>query len=142
MEPLLALAFGVLLGCGVYLLLSRSLIRVALGLVVTGNAANLGIFASGRVLGFAPPLVPEGMTAMLDGAANPLPQALVLTAIVISFGLTAFYLVLVWAAHGAHGTTDSDELRMAEPPGLPAADAAAALAAEQAAIRVAQDRAA
>ena len=130
MEPLLALLFGVLLGASVYLMLSRSLIRVILGLIVLGNAANLSIFTSGRIFGFSPPLVPEGATALLDGAANPLPQALVLTAIVISFGLTAFVLVLAWAANGQLRTLDTSEMRFAEPPGLPAPTPEEAAAAE------------
>ena len=132
MEPLLALLFGVLLGAAIYLMLSKSLIRVILGLIVLGNAANLAIFAGGRILGTSPPLVPDGATALLDGAANPLPQALVLTAIVISFGLTAFVLVLAWAASGQLRTLDTSEMRLAEPPGLPAPTPEEAAAAEPA----------
>ncbi|MFN6955165.1 MAG: Na+/H+ antiporter subunit C [Acetobacteraceae bacterium] len=132
MEPLLALLFGVLLGASVYLMLSKSLIRVILGLIVLGNAANLSIFTGGRIFGISPPLVPDGATALLDGAANPLPQALVLTAIVISFGLTAFVLVLAWAASGQLRTLDTSEMRFAEPPGLPAPTPEEAAAAEQA----------
>lgn len=135
MEALLALAFGALLAGGTYLLLARTLLRVAVGLLLLGNAANLAIFAAGRVLGRAPPVVEPGAAALAEGAANPLPQALVLTAIVISFGLTAFTLVLVHAAHRAYGTVDPDALREAEPPGLPAPDAAAAAAAEPPARR-------
>ena len=134
MEPLLALLFGVLLGASVYLMLSRSLIRVVIGLIVLGNAANLSIFASGRILGFSPPLVPDGAQALLEGAANPLPQALVLTAIVISFGLTAFVLVLAWASYRSLRTLDSEEMRIAEPPGLPAPTPEAAAAIEAAAL--------
>lgn len=130
MEPLLALLFGVLLGASVYLMLSKSLIRVIIGLIVLGNAANLSIFTAGRIFGTAPPLVPDGATALLDGAANPLPQALVLTAIVISFGLTAFVLVLAWAANGQLRTLDTSRMRLAEPPGLPAQTADEAAAAE------------
>jgi multisubunit Na+/H+ antiporter MnhC subunit len=131
MEPLLALTFGVLLGASVYLMLSKSLIRVILGLIVLGNAANLSIFTAGRILGTSPPLVPDGATALLEGAANPLPQALVLTAIVISFGLTAFMLVLAWATSRQLRTLDTSEMRLAEPPGLPAPTPEEAAAAEQ-----------
>jgi multisubunit Na+/H+ antiporter MnhC subunit len=134
MEPLLALLFGVLLGAAVYLMLSRSLIRVVIGLIVLGNAANLGIFAAGRILGFSPPLVPAGMDVLPPGSANPLPQALVLTAIVISFGLTAFILVLAWASYRSLRTLDSEEMRLAEPPGLPAPTPEAAAAIEAAAL--------
>jgi|YNPMSStandDraft_1061717.scaffolds.fasta_scaffold80539_2 multicomponent Na+:H+ antiporter subunit C len=138
MEPLLALLFGVLLGAAVYLMLSRSLIRVVIGLIVLGNAANLGIFASGRILGFSPPLVPAGMDALLPGSANPLPQALVLTAIVISFGLTAFILVLAWASYRSLRTLDSEEMRLAEPPGLPAPTPEAAAAIDAVALAEAE----
>ncbi len=130
MEPLLSITFGVLLGASVYLMLSRSLVRVILGLIVLGNAANLSIFTAGRIFGIAPPLVPEGAAALLDGAANPLPQALVLTAIVISFGLTAFVLVLAWATNATLRTVDVEQMRLAEPPALPAPTAEAAAAAE------------
>lgn len=134
MEPLLALTFGVLLGASVYLMLSKSLIRVILGLIVLGNAANLSIFTAGRIFGTSPPLVPDGATALLDGAANPLPQALVLTAIVISFGLTAFVLVLAWAVNWQLRTLDTSEMRLAEPPGLPAPTPEEAAAAERVAL--------
>jgi multisubunit Na+/H+ antiporter MnhC subunit len=130
MDELLALAFGTLLAGGTYLMLARTLLRVAVGLLLLSNAVNIAIFAAGRVLGRAPPLVEPGAQALAAGTANPLPQALILTAIVISFGLTAFSLVLVHAAHRAYGTVDPDALREAEPPGLPAADPAAAAEAE------------
>lgn len=132
MEILLALLFGVLLAAAIYLLLARSLPRVILGLLLLGNAANLAILASGRVLGTAPPLVVPGAQALAAGAANPLPQALVLTAIVISFGLTAFVMVLAWSVWRGDATLDAEALRTAEPPGLPAADGTEAEAAERA----------
>jgi multisubunit Na+/H+ antiporter MnhC subunit len=130
MEILLALLFGVLLAASVFLLLARSLPRIVIGLLLLGNAANLAILTGGRVLGTAPPLVPSGSQALLADASNPLPQALVLTAIVISFGLTAFTTVLIWASWRATRTLDPDALRLAEPEGLPAEDAEAAAAAE------------
>jgi multicomponent Na+:H+ antiporter subunit C len=133
MEVLLALLFGIVLAAAVFLLLARSLPRIVIGLLLLGNAANIAILTGGRVLGTAPPLVPSGSSALLADASNPLPQALVLTAIVISFGLTAFTTVLVWAAFRAGGTLDPDAMRLAEPPGLPAADAAEAAAAAAAA---------
>jgi multisubunit Na+/H+ antiporter MnhC subunit len=131
MELLLALLFGVLLAGAVHLLLARSLPRVILGLLLLGNAANIAILASGRVLGTAPPLVASGAQALAAGAANPLPQALVLTAIVISFGLTAYVMVLAWSVWRGEETVDAEALRSAEPLGLPAADAVEAEAAER-----------
>jgi multicomponent Na+:H+ antiporter subunit C len=133
MNFLLALLFAVLLGAAVYLLLARSLPRMILGLLLLGNAANLAIIASGRMLGSAPPLVAQGAQALGAGASNPLPQALVLTAIVISFGLTAFVMVLAWATWRAEGTLDAEALRRAEPQGLPSTDSAVAAAREPAA---------
>jgi multisubunit Na+/H+ antiporter MnhC subunit len=130
MEALLALLFGTLFGAAIYLMLARSLPRVLLGLVLLGNAAIVAILAGGRVIGTAPPLVASGETLLAAGAANPLPQALALTAIVIAFGLGAFVMVLVWAVWRETRTLDAEELRLAEPPGLPAAGAAAAAAAE------------
>lgn len=130
MEILLALLFGVLLAGAVHLLLARSLPRVILGLLLLGNAANIAILAGGRVLGTAPPLVSPGAQALAAGAANPLPQALVLTAIVISFGLTAFVMVLAWAVWKGEAVVDAEALRSAEPPALPSTDPAEAAEAE------------
>jgi multicomponent Na+:H+ antiporter subunit C len=115
MEFLLALAFGAILSAGVYLLLARNLLRVVIGLILLSNAANLGIFLSGRLQGPMPPLVAAGESALAAGAANPLPQALILTAIVISFSLVAFTVVLIESAHRRLGTLDSDAMRAAEP---------------------------
>jgi multisubunit Na+/H+ antiporter MnhC subunit len=116
MEILLALAIGVLVAAAAYLLLARDLPRALLGFVLLGTAANLGIFASGRIGTMVPPLVDPGAPALAAGAANPLPQALILTAIVIGFGLAAFTLVLIRSAHDAFGTASADEMGEAERP--------------------------
>jgi multicomponent Na+:H+ antiporter subunit C len=99
---------------GVYLALSRDLFRVVLGLAMVGSAANLLLFAAGRLGPTAPAVVPVGETA-LAGAANPLPQALVLTAIVIGFALVCFSLVLMLRLIRDAGTDDALALRDAEP---------------------------
>ncbi len=130
MEILLALLFGVLFATAVYLILARSLVRIIIGLLLLGNAANIAIITGGRVLGTTPPLVESGAQVLAQTASNPLPQALVLTAIVIAFGLTAFIMVLTWAAWRAQGTLDSEAMRMAEPLALPSTDPVAAAAAE------------
>lgn len=117
METLYALSFGALLAAALYLLMSRHLLRMVLGLLLLGNAVNLAIFASGRLTSTWPPLVPEGMSG-LEVSANPLPQALILTAIVISFSLVAFSAVLFERAHRAMGTVDPDAMREAEPPAV------------------------
>ena len=106
---------GVLISGAVYLMLSRHLVRFLFGLVLLSNAANLVIFASGRTTLAIPPLVPEGLEAPAVTVANALPQALILTAIVIGFGLLAFAMVLAYRAYRSLGTVDTDAMRIAEP---------------------------
>jgi multicomponent Na+:H+ antiporter subunit C len=115
MELVVALLVGVLVAASVWLMLARNVVRFLFGLVLISNAANLVIFAAGGLTFGAPPLIPVGADAPAALVANALPQALVLTAIVIGFGLFAFALALVFRAHSALGTTDSDEMRVAEP---------------------------
>ena len=114
MEALYAIAFGGMLAAAMYLLMARQLLRMVLGLLLLSNAVNLAIFVSGRLSSPVPPLVPEGVQALVGGA-NPLPQALILTAIVISFALVAFAVVLFERASKALGTADPDAMREAEP---------------------------
>ena len=114
MEAVIAVVAGLLVSAGVWLMLGRSLLRYVFGLVLISNAANLVIFASGRMTLGAPPLIPDGAYAPAGEVANALPQALVLTAIVISFGLFAFALALVFRAYAALGTLDAEEMRDAE----------------------------
>ncbi len=115
MEVVLALLVGLLVAASVYLMLARNLLRFVFGLVLLSNAANLVIFTAGRLTPATPPLVPEGMKAPPEVVANALPQALVLTAIVIGFGLLAFALALLFRGYQALGTLDSDAMRIAEP---------------------------
>jgi len=110
MDVLLSLLAGVLTATGVYLLLHRSLLRILFGAILLSNAVNLILLVAGRTRRAAPPLVPEGQTVPTEAVANPLPQALILTAIVIGFGLVAFALVLLYRAHDTFGTLDVDEL--------------------------------
>ncbi len=112
MEFLFASALGVVTACGVYLLLRGRTFSVVLGLSLLSYAVNLFIFSMGRVTAGAPPVVAEGVAAYTD----PLPQALVLTAIVIGFGMTAFFLGLAVRAHGESG---SDHVDGSEPAGPP-----------------------
>lgn len=111
MEPLLALVVGGLVAAAVYSLLRRDLLRVAFGIILLGNAVNLLILAAGRVTRGVPPIVPRGMDAPAGVFANPLPQALVLTAIVIGFGLAAFLLLLILRAQRTLGTVDVVQLK-------------------------------
>ncbi|MEV4655667.1 Na(+)/H(+) antiporter subunit C [Micromonospora sp. NPDC049301] len=87
----LVLAVGVLVGCGAILLLERSLTRILLGVILLGNGVNLLILLGGR--SGAAPVVG---TVAVDRMSDPLPQAMVLTAIVITFGLTAFLLAVAY----------------------------------------------
>lgn len=115
METVLALLVGVLVAAGVYLMLARNVLRFIFGLVLLGNAANLAILTAGRLTRAKPPLVPDGLTTPDGVVANALPQALILTAIVIGFGLLAFALALVYRVYRSLGTLDGDEMRHAEP---------------------------
>lgn len=115
METLMAITVGCVVASGVYLMLSGQMLRFVFGLVLISNAANLTIFTMGRLTTGAPPLIAEGMNAPMANAANALPQALVLTAIVIGFGLFAFAIVLIFRAWTALGTLQQDQMRLAEP---------------------------
>jgi multicomponent Na+:H+ antiporter subunit C len=114
-ESLVAVTTGVLFGASVYLILRRDLVRVVIGFALLTNAVNLVLFAAGGLTRFNPPLVRTGELTPEVPFANPLPQALILTAIVIGFGLIAFTLVLVYRAHTRFQTLDPDEVRVAEP---------------------------
>ncbi len=112
MEWLFGLLTGVLMAGGVWLILSRNLIRFLFGLVLISNVANLIIFASGGVVEGKPPLI--GKSGVVEGVANSLPQALVLTAIVIGFGLVSFTLTLALRAWQSIGTTNVEDMCLSE----------------------------
>ena len=114
MSWIVALTVWVTVAAGVYLALSRDAFRIVLGLAVLGAAANLVLFAAGRLGSPLPAVVPLGET-VLGASGNPLPQALVLTAIVIGFALVCFSLVLVLRLIRDAGTDDALALRRAEP---------------------------
>ena len=115
MEIILALVSGLLFVCSFYLMMRRNLLRFIIGLIILSNAVNLLIFTMGRLTPGQPPLVPHyGAEVPPAPYANPLPQALILTAIVISFGLLAFTLVLVYRNYTVGRTIDADELMAAE----------------------------
>ncbi len=114
MEPILAVLTGVIFGCGVYLMLRRSLVKLVLGLALIGHAANLAILTAGRLVAAIPPIVPEGQMVPPSPHADPLPQALILTAIVIGFGVQAFVLVLLKRAYKAVEADDLDQMRATE----------------------------
>lgn len=108
MEVLFAFLVGVLFAAGLYMMMRRSIVKVILGLALIGYGANLLIFTMGRINPMqAPPLIPAGSTQLTGNYADPVPQALILTAIVIGFGMQAFALVLVRRLYVAMGTADS-----------------------------------
>jgi multicomponent Na+:H+ antiporter subunit C len=111
-----AFTIWVTITAGLYLAMSRDLLRIVLGLAVLGGGVNLLLFASGRVGSPEPAVVPIGERVLAATAANPLPQALVLTAIVIGFALLCFSLVLVMRLIHDARTDDALALRLAEPP--------------------------
>ena len=108
MEVVLSLVIGVLTAAGVWLVLRPRTFQVLVGLSLLSYAVNLFIFSMGRLRVAAAPIVPAGATADPALYADPLPQALVLTAIVISFATTALLLVVLLAARGFTGTDHVD----------------------------------
>ncbi len=119
MDVPFVLLVGLFFAAAVYLMLSKFLVRVLLGVVLLGNAVNLLLFTSGRILREVPPIIPAGHDVPQALTANPLPQALILTAIVISFSFFAFLLVLVYRAYQDLGTDNGNEMRLAEPENEP-----------------------
>ena len=104
MEPIVAMLVGVMTGSSVYLLLRARTFPVVLGLSLLGYAVNVFLFASGGLTPDSAPLVEQGLPLLPD----PLPQALVLTAIVIGFGMTAFLVVLALRALSDLGSDSAD----------------------------------
>ena len=104
MEAMFSIVIGVLIACGVYLVLRARTFPVVLGLTLLSYAVNLFLFSMGRLTIGEPAIIAPGVTAMAD----PLPQALVLTAIVIGFGMTAFVVVLALRARADLGNDHVD----------------------------------
>lgn len=111
MEVLLAILIGGLYACGLYLMMRRSIVKIIVGLAILGHAANLLIFTAAGLTRAQAPLIKAGATAPPETHADPLPQALVLTAIVISFAVLAFTMVLFKRAYQTVGTDDLDEMK-------------------------------
>jgi multicomponent Na+:H+ antiporter subunit C len=107
MEILMIFTIGVIFTVSTYLILTKSLLRVILGVVILSHGAHLLLLTLAGLNQGAPPLLGEEAAAYAD----PLPQALILTAIVISFGVTAFLLVIAYRTYKEHKTDDLDQLR-------------------------------
>lgn len=114
METPLILLDGLFFAAAIYLMLSRHIVRILIGVALLGNAVNLLLFVAGRVTREIPPVITAG-EALSSSAANPLPQALILTAIVISFSFFSFLMVLGYRAWQVLATDDTTGMRFAEP---------------------------
>lgn len=110
METILAVVIGVIYAAGIYLIMRRSLVKLILGLSLLGHAANLLIFTAGRLTRGEPALIPEGAEKLSEASSDPLPQALILTAIVIGFGVQAFAIVLIRSAYQITDADDFDQM--------------------------------
>ncbi|MEZ4592386.1 MAG: Na+/H+ antiporter subunit C [Chloroflexota bacterium] len=108
MEIIMALIVGTLYAAGIYMIRRRSLVKLIIGLALLGHASNMLIFSMGDLVRGNPPLLHEGID--LASLADPLPQALILTAIVIGFGAQAFAIVLIRRVYQRVGTDDMDQL--------------------------------
>lgn len=103
-EALYALLAGFLVAIGAYLLMSRHLTRLVAGVIALNQGVNLALLVSGRIRAKAPPFASgEKGTASLDQVSDPLPQALILTAIVITFGFVAFAVIVYRRYHSETG---------------------------------------
>ena len=111
MTLILAILVGILYSAGIYMILRRSLVKVIIGLIFLGYAANLLIFTIGRITKGVPAFVPDDGGLLVEPFADPLPQALILTAIVIGFGVQAFAIVLFKRAYKIIGTDDLDKMK-------------------------------
>ncbi len=114
MELLLVFLIGVLYAAGAYLVLRRSMVKLLLGIMLFGNATNILIFLLGNIVKGKPPIIGENFKVFQDIYADPIPQALILTAIVISFGLTAFAIVLLKRVYALIDSDDLDDLNTPE----------------------------
>ncbi len=110
MTLILVIVIGVLYATGLYMIMRRSFVKVIIGLIFLGHAANLLIFTVGRITKGVPSFIKIDGT-IAENFADPLPQALILTAIVIGFGVQAFAIVLFKRVYQTAGTDDLDKLK-------------------------------
>ena len=111
MEVLMAFLIGCLFAAGTYMMLRRSMVKIIIGLILLSHGANLLIFTASRLTRGNAPLINPETGVLTEPFADPVPQALVLTAIVIGFGVQAFVIVLFKRTWADTGTDDLDELR-------------------------------
>jgi multicomponent Na+:H+ antiporter subunit C len=111
MQVVLAFLIGGLFAVAIYLMLRQTIARVILGLALLTNATNLLIFTVGGLTRAAPPLIPEGESFPTGPTADPMPQALILTAIVIGFGVLAFTMVLAFRTSQVVAGDNTDRMQ-------------------------------
>ena len=114
MELLLAIVVGFLYASGLYMIMRRSIVKLIIGLALLGHAANLLIFLMGTLTKGKPPLIPPETELVKGAVADPVPQALILTSIVIGFAVQAFAVVLIRKVHHVVKTDDLDALQSTE----------------------------
>jgi multicomponent Na+:H+ antiporter subunit C len=115
MEIILAIVVGLLYASGIFMMFRRSLVKLIIGVILLGNGVNLLIFLLGRLVKGVPPLIGADEKSLTGQVfADPIPQALILTAIVISFGLQAFAIVLIKRAYKVVHTDDLDQINTRE----------------------------
>jgi multicomponent Na+:H+ antiporter subunit C len=110
MYVVLAVLIGALFAAAIYLMLRRSMVKLIVGLSLMTNATNLLILTVGGLTRARPPLVPAGATRPSEPFADPIPQALILTAIVIGFGVLAFMMALAYRTYAVVGSEDLDDM--------------------------------
>jgi multicomponent Na+:H+ antiporter subunit C len=110
MELLLVFLIGSLYASGIYMMLRRSMVKLLIGIILLGNGANLLIFLLGRITKGKPPVITDVSGLFTDLYADPVPQALILTAIVISFGVQSFAIVLLKRVYVLISSDDLDDL--------------------------------
>jgi multicomponent Na+:H+ antiporter subunit C len=114
METLMAIVTGFLYAGGLYMMMRRSMVKLIIGLALLSHAANLLIFLMGRLVKGRPALIPPEATMALETISDPVPQALILTAIVIGFAVQAFAVVLIRRVYQVVDTDDLDQLQSTE----------------------------
>lgn len=114
MEALMALVTGLLYAVGLYMMMRRSIIKLIIGLALLSHGANLLIFLMGKLVRGRPAIIAHDMTGLVGITADPVPQAMILTAIVIGFAVLSFAVVLIRRVYQTHGTDDLDTLQSTE----------------------------
>jgi multicomponent Na+:H+ antiporter subunit C len=110
MEIILPFLIGILFSASLYLILHRHFFKLILGLILFGLATNMFLFVIGRLTRGGSAIIPKEELQLTEPFADPVPQALLLTAIVIGFGIQAFAIVLIKRVYQSFGTNDLDDM--------------------------------